>query len=88
MVQDGGEQITRYVIEKRKKHAKDWTECGTTNGPECEATITGLKEGKEYQFRIRAMNKAGMGEASDPSKKVIAKPRNCKSLKKFSSIIT
>lgn len=35
-----------------------------------------LKEGEEYQFRIRAKNKAGKGEASDPTDSVIAKCRN------------
>uniref|UniRef100_A0A915Q578 non-specific serine/threonine protein kinase n=1 Tax=Setaria digitata TaxID=48799 RepID=A0A915Q578_9BILA len=75
---DGGAPITGYVIEKRKKHAKDWTECCKTSGPTCEASVMGLKEGEEYQFRIRAINKAGMGEPSDPSRKVIAKHRNLK----------
>uniref|UniRef100_A0A1I7VVS1 non-specific serine/threonine protein kinase n=1 Tax=Loa loa TaxID=7209 RepID=A0A1I7VVS1_LOALO len=75
---DGGDPISSYVVEKRKKHAKDWVECAKTNGPECEASILGLKEGEEYQFRIRAVNRAGIGEPSDPSRKVIAKPRNLK----------
>uniref|UniRef100_A0A0R3RN22 Titin n=1 Tax=Elaeophora elaphi TaxID=1147741 RepID=A0A0R3RN22_9BILA len=75
---DGGDPISGYVIEKRKKHAKDWVECGKTDGPECEASILGLKESEEYQFRIRAVNKAGMGEPSDSSRRVIAKPRNLK----------
>lgn len=79
--QDGGDPISGYVIEKRKKHAKDWVECAKVNGPVYEASVLGLKEGEEYQFRIRAVNNAGMGEPSDPSKKVITKPRNCKSLK-------
>ncbi|VDO14621.1 unnamed protein product [Brugia timori] len=76
---DGGDPISGYVVEKRKKHAKDWVECARTNGAGCEANILGLKEGEEYQFRVRAINKAGMGKPSDPSRKVIAKPRNCKS---------
>lgn len=79
--QDGGDPISGYVIEKRKKHAKDWVECARTNDLKCEASILGLKEGEEYQFRIRAVNKAGTGESSDPSRKIIAKPRNCKSSK-------
>ncbi|KAL3982100.1 Fibronectin type III domain family protein [Acanthocheilonema viteae] len=75
---DGGDPVSGYIIEKRKKHAKDWVECARINGPECEASVLGLKEGEEYQFRIRAVNKAGMGEPSDPSRKIIAKPRNLK----------
>uniref|UniRef100_A0A0N5D1Z0 non-specific serine/threonine protein kinase n=1 Tax=Thelazia callipaeda TaxID=103827 RepID=A0A0N5D1Z0_THECL len=70
---DGGSPITGYIVEKRDKHSKDWSECFKTHGPECEAKILGLKEGEEYRFRIRAINKAGSGEASDPSRRVIAK---------------
>uniref|UniRef100_A0A915DDF3 Twitchin n=1 Tax=Ditylenchus dipsaci TaxID=166011 RepID=A0A915DDF3_9BILA len=44
-------------------------------GPECEATVTGLKEGEEYEFRVKAVNKAGPGEPSDPSRKMLAKAR-------------
>jgi len=40
------------------------------------ATVPNLTEGEEYQFRIIAVNKAGPGEASEPSDSVIAKPRN------------
>lgn len=75
---DGGAPITGYVIEKKSKHARDWVECGKTDGPVCEAEIRDLKEGEEYQFRIRAVNKAGPGEASEPSRRVIAKHRNLK----------
>ncbi|VDK42941.1 unnamed protein product, partial [Gongylonema pulchrum] len=75
---DGGAPITGYVIEKRSKHSKDWSECAKTKGAECEAEVLGLKEGEEYQFRIRAVNKAGPGEPSDPSRRVVAKHRNLK----------
>ena len=39
------------------------------------ATVDGLKEGTQYQFRIRAVNKAGPGEPSDTTNPVIAKAR-------------
>jgi len=75
---DGGAPITQYVIEKKGKHGRDWQECGKVAGDQTTAEILGLKEGEEYQFRVKAVNKAGPGEASDPSRKVVAKPRNLK----------
>ncbi|CAJ0936046.1 unnamed protein product, partial [Mesorhabditis belari] len=74
---DGGAPITGYIIEKKSKHGKEWQECAKV-GPQCEADVLNLKEGEEYQFRIKAVNKAGPGEASDPSQRVTAKPRNLK----------
>ena len=49
-------------------------------GKECSpeptaATIDGLKEGVQYEFRIRALNKAGPGQPSEATKPIIAKSR-------------
>ncbi len=40
-----------------------------------EVKITGLIEGSEVEFRVSAVNKAGEGPPSDPSKMIIVKPR-------------
>lgn len=75
---DGGAPITQYIIEKKGKHGREWQECAKVSGDHTSADVLGLKEGEEYQFRVKAVNKAGPGDASDPSKKVVAKPRNRK----------
>lgn len=61
----------------------DWVEVVKTNDATCEAKVEGLKEKMVYQFRIRAHNKAGAGEPSEPTDNHICKHRNCKHLLLF-----
>ncbi|XP_065220483.1 twitchin isoform X27 [Planococcus citri] len=74
----GGAPITGYIIEKKEKFSPAWNEVLTTTGPACEAKVPGLKEGSQYQFRVRAVNKAGPSEPSDSTKPHTAKARNLK----------
>lgn len=75
---DGGSPITGYVIEKREKGNPKWTKAAELHSPDCKGRADNLEEGVEYEFRVRAVNEAGPGEPSQPSKSVITKPRKCK----------
>jgi len=66
----GGRPISHYIIQKKDKFG-GWFDALITDDDNCTATIEelearvpGLSEGKWYQFRIIAVNKAG---ESDPS---------------------
>ena len=73
---DGGSKITHYIIEKRDKMNQKWEVCGKTEGPEPVGTVKHLIEGNFYEFRVKAVNKAGESEPSDPSLPHKARPKN------------
>lgn len=73
---DGGAPITSYLIEFKDKFSTEWAPAKEVPVTDIlQATVDGLKEGMAYEFRIRAVNKAGPGEPSEPTKPVIAKSR-------------
>lgn len=75
---DGGAPITKYIIQKKDKFKPDWENAGEVPGDETTGKVEGLKEKGEYQFRIIAVNKAGPGAPSDPSKSQICRHRALK----------
>ncbi|XP_059218729.1 twitchin isoform X21 [Stomoxys calcitrans] len=77
---DGGDEITSYVIEYKEKFSNDWVTGKEVNGDARSGTVDGLKEGQQYEFRVRAVNRAGPGEPSDKTKAIIAK---CRFVKPF-----
>lgn len=84
--EDGGRPITHYVIELKDKLSAVWTECAKTADASTEIQVNGLKENMTYQFRVRAVNKAGMGEPSLPTGNHLCKHKNRESPFHFSII--
>lgn len=73
---DGGSPITGYVIEKKDKYSPDWEKCAEVQGDVTTGKVPDLIEGLTYEFRVRAVNKAGPGSPSDATDKHVARPKN------------
>lgn len=67
---DGGSPITSYVIELRDRTSVKWSPVQVTKADELSATINDVIENKEYIFRVKAQNKAGVGKPSAASQPV------------------
>ena len=75
---DGGQPITGYIIEKKDKYSSKWVKHMETKSPKPEAKVQDLIEGQQYNFRVKAVNKAGPSEPSDSSDTFTAKAKNRK----------
>ena len=71
---DGGSPITGYIIEKKETSSTRWTKAVRDSVSDTTLTVKELIEGKEYEFRVAAVNKAGTGPFSEPSEPRITKP--------------
>ena len=71
---DGGSPITSYIIEKRDKPTARWMRATKETVTKTDFTVTDLFEGKTYEFRVAATNKAGTGPFSEPSEPTTCKP--------------
>ena len=69
---DGGAEITNYVLEYRAEGAFKWVKVMSTV-PQPKFTITGLDVESLYEFRVAAENKAGVGPYSENTMPVQAK---------------
>ncbi len=59
---DGG-KAAFYRVERREPSAEEWTMVGTAL--ETEITLNNQERGKEWEYRVIALNKAGESEASN-----------------------
>ncbi|XP_042320216.1 immunoglobulin-like and fibronectin type III domain-containing protein 1 [Sceloporus undulatus] len=69
----GNSRILGYTIEKSKKGSNTWIPVSDLPITERKYTVTDLKEGLQYEFRVAAINSAGTGEVSAPSQAVFAR---------------
>lgn len=68
---DGGAKITHYIVEKRETSRVVWSMV-SEDLEECIIKTTKIIKGNEYIFRVRAVNKYGIGDALE-SHPVIAR---------------
>ena len=68
---DGGSEITGYIIEKLDLQTGVWRRAVTTKTP--YATVECLEEFKEHKFRVFAENFIGISEPSEESEKVVTR---------------
>ena len=61
---DGGAAISDYVIEYKQASDNAWKTYYDGKSPNTSSTIPGLKNDASYQFRVSAVNSAGVGEKS------------------------
>ena len=55
----------------KEPHSSRWVPVAETTGT--DYTVTGLKDGADYEFRVAAQNKAGVGKHSEATIPVTAK---------------
>uniref|UniRef100_A0A670IM93 Myomesin 3 n=1 Tax=Podarcis muralis TaxID=64176 RepID=A0A670IM93_PODMU len=67
---NGGSPVIGYYIERSVLRSTDeWVLCNDKLVKACRSPVLGLTEGKTYQFRVKAVNRAGISnpsKASDP----------------------
>nr|XP_023668868.1 myomesin-3 [Paramormyrops kingsleyae] len=68
---DGACKIQGYYVEKCDIGVGDWVRCNETPQWACCYPIRGLLENTMYQFRVRALNQAGVGRPSKATEPVL-----------------
>ncbi|XP_075377843.1 immunoglobulin-like and fibronectin type III domain-containing protein 1 [Mycteria americana] len=69
----GTSRIVGYIVQKRKKGTTTWLPVNNVPIADKKLKMTNLKKGLQYEFRVAAVNAAGIGDASEPSQPVFAR---------------
>lgn len=70
---NGGSDITAYIIEKRDAKRNTYTQVEKVTGLTNTYAVQKLLEGNEYYFRVSAENEIGKGEPAEMDKPIMAK---------------
>lgn len=70
---DGGSRVNGYVLEIAEKDTDKFFECARVKPTVTRHTINNLKQGVEYELRVRARNNAGVSEPREAFSSVITK---------------
>jgi len=70
---NGGSDVTEYVVEKREALRMSWQPAATVAARTTSATVSGLDQGVMYVFRVSAVNSVGTGPPEELAKAVAAK---------------
>ncbi|KAK7945029.1 hypothetical protein WMY93_000757 [Mugilogobius chulae] len=69
---EGSSSILGYFVDRCEAGSLHWAQCNDIPVKYARYPVTGLVEGRSYQFRVRALNKAGVSRPSRVSETVIA----------------
>ncbi|XP_012590374.1 PREDICTED: myomesin-2-like, partial [Condylura cristata] len=64
--------VLGYFVDRCEVGTDNWVQCNDAPVKICKYPVTGLCEGRSYQFRVRAVNSAGVSRPSRASEAVAA----------------
>ncbi|MBN3297714.1 MYOM3 protein, partial [Amia calva] len=64
---DGSSAVLGYYVDRCDIGTGEWVQCNETPQRLCHYPVQGLQENRIYQFRVRAVNRSGVGRPSKSS---------------------